>query len=524
MMRKAKRVAAGVLALFGACGGPEPRPEEGGTTFVYARGKDSPGLDPAEETDGESALVFANVFDTLVQYKQGSTTELEPALAVRWEEASDHRSMTFTLREGVTFHDGRPCDAEAVATSFERQRDPSHRFRFMPSYAYWDSMFQSVEKTVAVDAKTVRFEFREPAPPFFLRLLAMFSASIVSPGALEKGKDFVARNAVGTGAFRFASWDGEEITLRANDAWWGGRPKIDRLVFVVVPEVRTAFVRLETGQVHGIDNVDAQDVSRVERDGRLRLHRVPGMNVCYLTLNNERPPFDDARVRRAVALAIDKARIVAAGYDGHAIPARTLVPPTVDGHAKLRDQPRDVEKARSLLAEAGVRDAKVTLSFGSNPRPYMPRPHVVAAQVREDLAEIGIEVTLKKEEWNPLLDQLSNGEHQMALIGWSADVPDADNFLYVLLDKDAATKGSANNYSFYRSEAFHELVLAARRAHDPAERRALYERAQRLADEEAPLVPLVHTPRTAATLATVEGFRIDPVTSPRFAWATIRKP
>jgi peptide/nickel transport system substrate-binding protein len=152
----------------------------------------------------------------------------------------------------------------------------------------------------------------------------------------------------------------------------------------------------------------------------------------------------------------------------------------------------------------------------------MPRPHVVAAQVREDLAEIGIEVTLRKEEWNPLLDQLSNGEHEMALIGWSADVPDADNFLYVLLDKDAATKGSANNYSFYRSEAFHELVVAARRTYDPAERRALYEKAQRLVDEDAPLVPLVHTPRTAATLATVEGFRIDPVTSPRFAWASLR--
>jgi peptide/nickel transport system substrate-binding protein len=512
-----------VAAGLAACGG-EPR-RDAGTTFVYVRGKTSPGLDPAEETDGESAIVIANVYDTLVQHKPGSATELEPALATRWEWAGDRRSVSFTLREGVRFHDGRPCDADAVVASFERQRDPRHRFRFVPAYAYWDSMFQSVAATKAVDPKTVRFEFTEDgAPSFFLHLLAMFSASVVSPGALERGKEFVARNPVGTGAFRFGAWDGDEIVLEANPEWWGGRPKVDRVALVVEPDVRKGFLQLETGKAHGIDNVDAQDVGRVQRDARMRLHEKPGMNVCYLTMNNDRAPFTDARVRRAVALALDKARIVATAYDGRAIPARTVVPPTVEGHAALPDQPRDVAKARALLAEAGASALKVTLSFPSNPRPYMPRPQTVASQVREDLAEAGIDVTLRKEEWNPLLDQLQNGEHQMALIGWSADVADADNFLYVLLDKDAATKGSANNYSFYRSEAFHELVVAARRSHDPAERARLYERAQRLVDEDAPLVPLAHTPRMAATLATVESFAIDAVTSPRFAWVTLQAP
>ena len=521
---RARRWFLGLAAAAGlaACGG-EPR-RDAGTTFVYVRGKTSPGLDPAEETDGESAIVIANVYDTLVQHKPGSATELEPGLATRWEWAEDRRSVSFTLREGVRFHDGRACDAEAVATSFERQRDPNHRFRFMPSYAYWDSMFQSVAATKAVDPKTVRFEFREDPPPFFLHLLAMFSASIVSPGALEKGKDHVARHPVGTGAFRFGRWDGDEIVLEANPDWWGGRPKVDR-VALLVDSNHKAFLQLETGKVHGIDNVDAKDMARIAGDPRMRLHEKPGMNVCYLTMNNDRAPFTDPRVRRAVGLAIDKDRIVATAYDGRAEPARSVVPPSLrEGQAERRPSPRDVAKAKALLAEAGAAGLEVTLSFMSNPRPYMPRPDTVAAQVREDLAEVGISVTLRKEEWNPLLDKLSNGEHQMALIGWSADVPDPDNFLYVLLDKDAATKGSANNYSFYRSEAFHELVVAARRSHDPAERARLYERAQRLVDEDAPLVPLVHTPRMAATLATVDGFAIDAVTSPRFAWVTLQAP
>jgi peptide/nickel transport system substrate-binding protein len=515
-----RRLLLPLLALLGAlpagCGDAPPAATEGGTTFVYSRGKDSPGLDPAQETDGESALVLVNVYDTLVQYRLGSATEIEPALATSWEPSPDRRAMTFTLREGVRFHDGRPCDAEAVVASFERQRDPGHRFRMDGSYPYWQSMFQSVARTVAVDPRTVRFEFSEPAPPFFLHLLAMFSASVVSPGALERGSSFVARNPVGTGAFRFVSWESNEITLEANREWWGGRPKLSRLAFVVDPEPRTAYVKLETGTVHGVDNVDAQDVARARGNAAVTVHEVPGMNVCYLAMNNDVAPFDDVRVRRAVALAIDRERIVSSAYDGLAVAARTLVPPTIDGHVSLPPRARDVEEARRLLKEAGKAGTSVTLSFPSNPRPYMPRPQVVAMQVREDLLAAGFDVVLRKEEWAPYLKRLANGEHEMGLIGWSADVADADNFLYVLLDKDSAKKGESNNYAFYRSEAFHEVVLAARRTYDPEERRRLYERAQRIADEDAPLVPLVHTPQLAATRATVRGFVIDPVQRPRF--------
>ena len=153
----------------------------------------------------------------------------------------------------------------------------------------------------------------------------------------------------------------------------------------------------------------------------------------------------------------------------------------------------------------------------------MPDPNALAIQVADQLRGIGLEVELKKEEWNPYLDRLSNGEHQMGLIGWSADVNDADNFLYVLLDKESAVKGSANNYAFYRSEAFHEKVLAARRSHDRAERNRLYAEAQRIVAADAPVVPLAHTPVRVATSAKVGNFRVDPVNSRRFAWVTLAK-
>ena len=525
-------VALGLALLPVGCGKSGPAggaAARAGGTFVYARGKESPTLDPAEATDGESALVLVNVYDTLVRFKYGAST-VEPALAVGWEAADDRRSMTFTLREGVRFHDGAPCDAAAVAVNFERQRDLAHPFHFTEPgqtparYPYWGDMFGFVAKTTAVDVRTVRFDFSEPMPPFFLSLLAMFSCAIVSPKALEQGAAYVKTHPVGTGAFRWVGRENEEITLAANPSWWDGKPALDKLVFVVVPELKNAYARLESGQVDGVDNLASKDVPRAKANPALKVHEVAtGLSVCYLAMNNDRPPFDDVRVRRAVALAVDKPRLAATAYEGLATPIATLVPAGVEGHAPLPDRVRDVSAARRLLEEAGAVGRKVTLRYMGNPRPYAPDPGAIAAQLRDDLRDAGLEVELRKDEWGSHLRAMQNGDHELGLLGWTPDVPDADNYLYVLLDKEGAVP-PANNVSFYRSEKFHALVAAARRSSDAGERRRLYADAQRVAFDDAPLVPLVAMPRTAATSAAVTGFVLDPVSSPRFAWTSKRLP
>jgi peptide/nickel transport system substrate-binding protein len=351
----------------------------------------------------------------------------------------------------------------------------------------------------------------------------MFSSSIVSPKALEKGKEFVYRNPVGTGAFKVASWtSGQEIVLDANPSWWGGRPKLDHVVLKVDTNQRGWLARLETGAAQAMDTVPTEDVPRVEGDPKLRLYRVEaGLSVCYLSLNNDVKPFDDVRVRRGVALAIDKERIVRAAYSGQAVPIATLLPKGMEGHLEIPDRKRDAAAAKALFREAGVLGSTVRLHYMSNPRPYVPNPDALAAQIREDLREAGLEVDLRKEEWARHLPLMQDGGHQLGVLGWSPDVPDADNYLYVLLDKEGAVKGSANNVSFYRSEAFHEKVAAARRSYDAAERRRLYEDAQRIAFDDVPLVPLVALPRTAASTAKVKGFVLDPVSSPRFAWTSL---
>ncbi len=248
----------------------------------------------------------------------------------------------------------------------------------------------------------------------------------------------------------------------------------------------------------------------------VKVASIPGMNIAYLALNTLRPPFDDQRVREAVALALDKDRIIASAYAGLATRAETPVPPTLPFHdADLAPRTRDPERSKALLEEAGYElPLSVTLSHGNNSRPYMPLPEEVAKQVAGDLEEAGFQVTIRKEEWSNYLRIVRNGEHEMALLGWSADVADADNFLFVLLDKTNARIGSANNISFYRSDEVHQRLLAARRTSDAAERARLYREAQALIHHDAPMVPLAYTDKMIAYDTTFGPLSVEPVTHP----------
>ena len=165
--------------------------------------------------------------------------------------------------------------------------------------------------------------------------------------------------------------------------------------------------------------------------------------------------------------------------------------------------------------EDGGKHLKVVLQHGNNSRPYMPWPVDVAKQVAASLEEIGFEVEVRPEEWSSYLEAVQNGRHQMALLGWSADVPDADNFLYVLLDKDNARLGSANNISFYTSEEVHELLIKARRTDDAPERERLYAKAQQLILRDAPMVPLVYGEKMIAFRTPFGQIGVEPVNHPQ---------
>ena len=420
------RTIALLLSVFlVACGGDsEPRSGKGAgegagegagkrtvskDVFVWGKSGDAVKLDPADVTDGESVMVITNIFDTLITFKPGST-ELQPWLAESWETSDDGKVWTFKLRQGVRFHDGSDFNADAVVFSFERQMNPDHPARRADSvFAYYKENFGAVQSVVKVDDFTVRFTLEKPIG-FFESMLAMFNVAIVSPTAFaSEGKNAegrykydMATRPVGTGPFRFVDWKKDEyIKLKANPDHFAGVPGVGTLIFKPIKEPQPRLKEVESGSLHGMDNPDLVDVVRMGDSPEPRAWSArPALNVCYLAMNTQKKPFDNKKVRQAVAWAIDKKRLIEAAYAGIGEPAVSMCPATMKGHLALEDRKPDLAKAKALLAEAGFPNGfETTLWYPVIQRAYLPDSGGTAIQLQQDLKQIGIKVNLKKVEW-----------------------------------------------------------------------------------------------------------------------------
>jgi peptide/nickel transport system substrate-binding protein len=480
------------------------------STVLVGRGADVLTLDPARIDDAESAEVAEQIYDHLVRYRRDST-EIEPALAVKWEVSGDGKTWTFHLRDGVSFHDGSPLDADAVVFSFDRQRDPQHPYH-QPDFNYWESTFRNILHVDKVDRLTVRIVIERPYAPF-LANLAMFPVSIVSPTAVKKwGRDFY-KHPVGTGPFRFVEWlPGERVTLESNPRYWGGLPSIQHLVFVEIRDARQRLVALEGDAIDVAENLSPQDLQFVALHPGLELHRIAGNNVGYLAMNVQHAPWNDVRVRRAVNFAVNKTAIVKLIYQGLAREATSPVPPSMWGHVDEQLYRYDPREAQRLLKEAEFVQPKVRpkLYTMSTPRTYMPAPETVARIIQHNLRDVGIDVEVVPADIDAMLRLTQEGKHDLALLGWTADAADPDNFLYVLFDPENAEPGTARNVAFYRNAELHGLLAWAQESSDRAERERYYAKAQDVIARDAPWVPLAHAEYVVASRTTLRGLVVHP--------------
>ena len=505
-----------LFLLFSGCGDTfDKSSSDASAVLVFGRGGDSVGLDPALEDDGESLKVCDSIYDNLVQYKD-ETTEVEPGLAKSWDVSDDELKWAFHLRSGVKFHDGTNFNADAVVFSLGRQFFKDHPFHKVEgTYKYWKSMGMDdiIKDIYATDDSTVVIQLSQQNATF-LPNLAMNFCAIVSPLAVKKWVNDYFKHPVGTGPFKFVEWvKDERIVLERNPDYWGGPPKLGKLIFKSILENSVRFLELKTGSIDGMDNVIPDFVDDIKSDDNLKLLTQLGMNVGYLAMNMEMEPFNDRRVRIAINHAINKKSLVDNLYQGLAIPAKNPIPPppAMWGYNdSIEDYAYDPQKAKKLLSEAGFADGfKTELWAMPVPRPYMPQPQKIAQAIQADLTAVGIEVRIVRYEWGTYLDKVENGDHQMALLGWTGDNGDPDNFLYVLLDKNAAVK-PAQNIAFYRSEELHEVLVEARRITDRAKRAELYRKAQEIVHKDAPWVPLVHSTQMAVFKKSVVGFKLHP--------------
>ena len=509
--------------LLPGCGGAPVAND----TLIYGRGGDANDLDPIHTDIGESVKVIVNIFEPLVAYDK-ETLDLVPGVAESWETSEDGREWTFKLRPGVKFHDETPLNAEAVVFTFNRILDPDSPYAFGNVIPYF-SNYSEIEKVEAVDDLTVKFTLKQPQATF-LPTIAMFSSGIVSPTAVKKyGADF-SRHPVGTGPFQFEYWrPKQELMLTRFEDYWGDKAGVEHVVFVPSQESSIRVIQLKRGEIHIADNLPPSDMDSLEQAEGVVVQSTPGINIGYLTMQTQKPPLDQVKVRQAICHAIDLDRLIDVAYSGHAQKAKTMVPPTLWGHGEnVPEHQYDVEQAKRLLQEAAKEGGfqlpvKLQLFVMDSPRPYMQQPRQTAIYIKDALEKVGFEIEIITNDIGQHFQRMTRGEHQLGLSGWSADIADPHNFLHTLLHSENINKSGGNNLSQYKNERVDQLLDQAQFELDQDKRTQYYEEAQELIYEDAPVLPLVHVPVRIAERDNVKGYLLHPSSQVRLKSARLEE-
>jgi len=370
--------------------------------------------------------------------------------------------------------------------------------------------FKSIE---AVDEFTVKFTLCVPDPAF-LSKVAFAGFQIQDKEYLDaNGGDSAKMSEApnGTGPYMVKEWvRGDHITLEANPNFWGEAPKNQTLIFRWSAESTARLLELQAGTADGIHAPAPEDYETINSDPNLKLYPYVNGNVFYLGMNNTLPPFDNDDVRKAVAMAIDKQRIVDTYYPPGSYVAEQFVPKELNpGFSTTGDgakwYPYDPEAAKALLTEAGYPDGfEVKMSYRDVVRVYLPNVNQVGQEIQSQLAEVGIKVTLDKQESGPFLEAAAKGELPFYMLGWGWDYPDATNFY------DVFFASNSSRFGHEWPDLFDEIKAAAVLS-DPVERQKHYDQVAVLVKEHIPVVPMAHGTTAHAFSASVGNVNVGPL-------------
>ncbi len=342
----------------------------------------------------------------------------------------------------------------------------------------------------------------------------MPSFSIASPKAIQEKKADFKSNPVGTGPFVFKEWKrNDTITLEKNPNYWKeGQPKLAKIIVRSIPDNTARFNALQNGEIDLMEDLNPDDAKQLEGNNELQKIERPSFNVAYIGFNLKKKVFNNPKVRQALNHAVNKQAIIDALFAGQAKPAVNPMPPTLWGYNdSIQDYAYDLDKAKSLLAEAGYPNGLTEpLTFYAMPvsRPYMPDGKKVAEAIQADFEKIGVKVNIQSPEWATYLDDVKAGQKDdLYMLGWNGDNGDPDNFLYTLLDKDTIP---GNNRSFYVNEKLHKILVKAQVEVDQNKRAEMYKQAQVIIKQDAPWIPLVHSTPLMAGKVNLKGFVPSP--------------
>ncbi|MAQ83045.1 MAG: ABC transporter substrate-binding protein [Maritimibacter sp.] len=509
LTRRAVLAATGALLAVGTLGGAPAAAQTPPGVLVVGQIAEPKALDPAAVTAVNDFRILMNIYDGLVRYKSG-TLEVEPALATDWEISEDGTEYTFNLREGVSFHDGTPFNAEAVVFNFERMLNEDHPYADTGPFPL-AFFFSSVDTVEAVDELTVKFTLSAPYAPF-LSNLAYPTGLIVSPAAVEQyGADF-GRNPSGTGPFTFAEWrSNEAVVVEGNPDYWGGAPSLQAVIYRPITDANTRVAEMLAGGIDLMVEVPPVALSEFEGDQYSVIEQA-GPHVWFLILNAKEGPFADKLVRQAANFAVNKEALVNDVLEGTADVAAGPTPPAFAWayNDALDPYPYDPEKAKELLAEAGVENPSVTF-YVTEGGSGMLDPIAMGTAIQADLQAVGFDVTIETYEWNTFLGEVNpglEGKADMAEMAWMTNDP--DTLPYLALRTDAFPEAGGFNSGYYSNPEVDELLEKARVSTSQDERAELYKQMQEIVQDDAPWVFVANWKQNAVTSSAVENFALEP--------------
>jgi peptide/nickel transport system substrate-binding protein len=506
---------AGLLVALAVQAGCQPGADRPGGTVIIGVRTDFSGMNPITNASLVTDHVMKfGLFTPLLQYDED--LEPTPHLAESWEVHGDS-AVTFTLRDDVRWHDGQPVTADDVKFTFDLAKDPATASLLASAY------LAPVESAEVLDPRTIRFRF---AYPHAQALENFWWAPVPrhlleGVAAAEMANAPFNRQPVGSGPYRFREWRANErLVLERNEDYpegLGGPPPAQRLVFRIVPEPATLLTELLTGGVHIQMTVEPDQAPRIEQTAATELHSAPGTTLFYIGWNNQRQPFTDARVRRALTLAIDRQEIIDALLRGYGRPATSTVPPWHPYAPDIAPLPHDPAQAARLLDEAGWRERGDGLRQNAQGQPLRfrlltserPLNRAIVEVVQSQLRRVGATAQIEIMEFQTMLSRHRDRDFDAVLSNWVLDnfqMASAPRSLFH--SEQADVEGSANR-SGVRSPELDRLIEAGAAATDRARARQVWREFTEVLQREQPFTFMFWLDDLAAARDGVSGFRTD---------------
>ena len=516
-----------LLALVGAVGAAgaqdsaAPQPTPPAKVLVYCADASPEGFDPALWDSSSTSNVTTQLFQGLLRYQRGGT-ELVPELATAWAFSKDAKTFSFTLRRGVKFHTTpyfkptRDLNADDVMFSFTRLIDPKLPFNvaFPATFVYPQSLglAQMIAGIDRVSDHEVRFRLHKPNVNFLSYFAGSFAAVHSAEYAaqlLAQGRASAINNQpVGTGPYRFKSYRKDDVLrLQPHPDHWRGMQATPALVYAISREPSVRVQKLARGECHVASPIRDVDISALSGHPQVRILKILGLNISYLSFNLKKPPVNQRDVREALDIAIDRNALFKVLFPrGDALQAVSAFPPTVPGFNTTLKNDYDPARAKKLLAAAGFANGfEIDLWALPISRPTNPNGQLMAQMIQADWARVGVKARIVTYEWGEYLKRANAGEHHVYMSGWSSDIAAADEFLTPNLTCPASRGGIK-----FCNQDFDALVDGARAETDESKRLLMFEKAQEIFKRERPWMPMAHASIYIPLRKDVQGFVMSP--------------